>query len=304
MRLDLLTRLTRGWALLASVYGATRLQQSTENNRMKPNIRREAKTCSNVLLPLVCLGLVLASWLDRAAEGPGAGAGITWLSLTQSSPPSKIAELRRDILTFLEPLRRRLFGDPDVVLATAYFVSISPARAGQNLFPSATSTNVDGTTACVLSATQISQLRQRIQNTEGANQFAAPRVTAFEGVRSTLSVSRTVQIGGTNAPYGPTLDLVHHVNGTYLHMRLIADVTEAVTNVLRATADAPATESVNLRTMFQSALEARVTNGGGVAVWNRLSGKGDKTYLIMVCPTIQTNFAAPPPARKPGSPPQ
>src|SRR6266540_4930959 len=114
--------------------------------------------------------------------------------------PVKNAELRREILTFLEPLRRKLFGDPDVVLATTYFVRISPARAGQNVFPSATSTNVDGTTACVLSATQISLLRQRIQNTEGANQFAAPRVTAFEGVRSTLSVSRTVQIGGTNAP--------------------------------------------------------------------------------------------------------
>src|SRR6266540_1298157 len=77
--------------------------------------------------------------------------------------PVKNAELRREILTFLEPLRRKLFGDPDVVLATTYFVRISPARAGQNVFPSATSTNVDGTTACVLSATQISLLRQRIQ---------------------------------------------------------------------------------------------------------------------------------------------
>jgi len=102
----------------------------------------------------------------------------------------------------------------------------------------------------------------------------------------------------------PVLLLVHHVNGTNLHMRVIADVTEAVANVLPATADAPAKESVNIRTMFQSALEARVPNGGGVAVWNRLSSKGDKTYLMIVCPTIQTNFAAPPPARKPGSPPQ
>ena len=149
----------------------------------------------------------------------------------------------------------------------------------------------------MLSATQISLLRQRIQNTEDANQFAAPRVTAFEGVRSTLSVSRTVQIGGTNTAYGPRLDLVHHVKGTNLHMRVIADVTEAVTNVLRATTDAPATDSVNIRTMFQSALEARVPKGGGVAVWNRPSGNADKTYLMIVCPTIQTN-------RKPGSPPQ
>lgn len=267
---------------------------------MKPNTDGEANTCLNAIA-LVFLGLLLASPLSRAADRDGAGAGITWLPLTQASPPSKIAELRRDILTFLEPLRRKLFGDPDMVLTTAYFVSISPGGASQNVFPSATSTNVDGTTACVLSASQFSLLRQRIQNTESANQFAAPRVTAFEGVRATLSVSRTVQLSGTNAACGPTLDLVHHVNGTNLHMRVIADVTEAVTNVLRATAGAPVTESVNIRTMFQSALEARVPSGGGVAVWNKPSGREGRIYLLIICPTIQTNPIAPPSATKPGS---
>src|SRR5437016_7860920 len=157
---------------------------------------------------------------------------VTWLPLTQASPPSKIAELRRDILTFLEPLRRKLFGDPDVVLATACFISVSPAAASRNVFPSATSTNADGTLACVLSAAQFSSYHQRILTTEGVDQFAAPRVGALERVRATLSVSRTEQIGGTNAAYSQTVDLVHHVNGTNLEMRVIADVTQAVTNVL------------------------------------------------------------------------
>src|SRR5436190_7166520 len=111
-------------------------------NRMKPNIHCEAKIRMN-LLSLVCFGLLLASPLGHVAEGGGSGTGITWLGLIQSSPPSKIAELRREILTFLEPLRRKVFGDPDVVVATAYFVSISTARAGQNVLPSATSTNGD-----------------------------------------------------------------------------------------------------------------------------------------------------------------
>src|SRR2546430_7193758 len=267
-------------------------------NRMKCNTHGEAKTCLNAIA-LVSLGLLLASPHGHAADRDAAGAGITWLPLTQASPPSKIAELRRDILTFLEPLRRKLFGDPDAVLTTAYFVSISPAEASQNVFPSATSTNVDGTSACVLSASQFSLLRQRIQNTESANLFVAPRVTAFEGVRATLSVSRTVQIRGTNAAYGPTLDLVHHANGTNLRMRVIADVTEAVTNVLRTTAGAPATESVNIRTMFQSALEARVASGGGVAVWDKPSGREGKIYLMIVCPTIQTNLLSPRPGATP-----
>lgn len=276
---------------------------------MKCNTHGEAKTCLNAIA-LASLGFLVAFPVSRAAERDGAGAGITWLPLTQASPPSKIAELRREILTFLEPLRRKLFGDPDMVLTTAYFVSISPGGASQNVLPSGTSTNVDGTTACVLSSSQFSLLRQCIQNTKGVDQFAEPRVTAFEGVRATLSVSRTVQFSGTNAAYGPTLglvlDLVHHVNGTNLHMRVIADVTEAVTNVLRATAGAPATESVNIRTMFQSALEARVASGGGVAVWNKPSGRGGNIYLMIVCPTIQTNLFSPrsgatPPATKPGS---
>ena len=265
---------------------------------MKDDTNCEATIYLNVIL-LVFLGLLLASPLGNATEGGGTGASITWLPLIQGSPPSKIAELRRDILKFLEPLRRKLFGDPDVVLATAYFVSISPAAASQNVFPSATSTNVDGTTACVLSPSQVSLLRQRLQNTEGVNLFAAPRVTAPEGLRATLSVSSMVQIGGTNAAYGPTLDLVHHVNGTNLHMTVIADVTEAVTNVVRATSDGPAAKSVNLRMMFQSALDARVPSGGGVAVWNKSGGKESKTYLVIVCPTIQTNLLAPPPVTKP-----
>src|SRR5207249_4177613 len=82
---------------------------------MKCSTLGEAKTCLNAIA-LVSLGLLLASPHGHAADRNAAGAGITWLPLTQASSPSKIAELRRDILTFLEPLRRKLFGDPDAVL--------------------------------------------------------------------------------------------------------------------------------------------------------------------------------------------
>src|SRR2546421_1774884 len=132
-----------------------------ESERMKPSIYGGNKTCFDAIR-LVCLALLLASANSHGVAGDGADSAITWLPLTQASPPSKIAELRRDILTFLEPLRRKLFGDPDVVLATAYFISVSPAAASRNVFPSATSTNADGTLACVLSAAQFSSYHQRI----------------------------------------------------------------------------------------------------------------------------------------------
>ena len=179
------------------------------------------------------------------------------------------------------------FRDPELVLATAYFLSVSPAPSSGNVLPPATSTNSDGTLACVLSAAQFSPYHKRIQTTEGVNQFAAPRVTAFEGVRAALSVSRTIQIGGTNAAYGQRVDVVHHVEGTNLHMRVIADITQAATNVLPASLEAPARESVSIRTLFQSALEARVPSGGAVAVWNRPTGGNEKTYLLLIRPVIQ-----------------
>ena len=175
------------------------------------------------------------------------------------------------------------------------------------MFPSATSTNADRTLACVLSAAQFSAYHERIQTTEGADQFAAPRVGALERVRATLSVSRTVQIGGTNAAYGQRVDLVHHVNGRNLDMRVIANITQAVTNVLPVTADAHATDSVSIRTVFQSALEARVPSGGGVAVWTTPTRGSEKIYLLLISPVIQTNIlspqpGAPPGARQPGAP--
>jgi len=156
---------------------------------MKCNTHGEAKTCLNAIA-LVSLGLLLASPHGHAADRNAAGAGTTWLPLTQASSPSKIAELRRDILTFLEPLRRKLFGDPDAVLTTAYFVSISPAGASQNVFPSATSTNVDGTSACVLSASQFSLLRHllddRLPNNPNQSPLAAARCHACAWVDFTV----------------------------------------------------------------------------------------------------------------------
>ena len=276
---------------------------ATEINGVKLSIRRKRKTYIDAVQ---CAGLaVLLTSVNSPgrAAADGADTSIAWLPLTQASPPSKIADLRKGILTFLEPLRRKLFGDPDAVFATAYFISISSAGARQNALPSATSTNSDGTLACVLSAAQFSPYHQRIQTIEGVEQFAAPRVISLERMRATLSVSRMIRIGGTNAAYGQSVDLVHYINGTNLQMRVIADVTQAVTNVVPANVSAPASESVSIRTLFQSALDARVSSGGCVAVWNKPAGGVEKSYLLLISPVIQTNSLLPVPGAPPGAAP-
>jgi hypothetical protein len=56
---------------------------------------------------------------------------------------------------------------------------------------------------------------------------------------------------------------------------------------LPATREAPATESVTIRTLFQTALEARIPSGGGVAVWNKAVDANEKTYLLLISPAIQ-----------------
>src|SRR6185436_4702288 len=140
---------------------------------MVPRMHREKKRCLAASLLLLCLALLISSLRDYGASPGGTNAGIVWLPLTQTAPPSKVAELRQNILTFLEPFRRKVFGDPDVILTTASFISISPIAQSQDVFPPATSTNSDGTLACVLSADKLSSYHQRIRKIEGVNEFAA-----------------------------------------------------------------------------------------------------------------------------------
>ncbi|HVR36160.1 MAG TPA: hypothetical protein VMS21_09960 [Methylomirabilota bacterium] len=243
------------------------------------------------LTAILCLGLLLTRVNGPAADDPAGDAPITWLPLTQDSPPTRTEELRGDILTFLEPLRRKVFGDPEIVLTTAYFIELSPAAAGRNVLPSATSTNVDGTLAGVLSAAQFQPYYKRLRDAdraaEGVSLVFAPRVTTFEKQRANLSGTRTVQIDGTNAVYGQMVDLVPIVTGTTLEMRVIAQATDVVTNVVPATAETPATESAGIRTLFQYALEAEVPNGGGLAVWSRPTNEDQPVYLFLIHPVIQ-----------------
>jgi hypothetical protein len=252
--------------------------------RKQDGIHRQAKTRLHACI-LACIGLLLVAPMDHAADGEG--PSITWLPLIQASPPSKIAQLREDILTFLEPLRRKLLGDPAVIVATAYFVTVPPADAGKSVFPSATATNADGTVACVLSSTQFSSLHQRLQSTEGVDQLAAARVGSLEGRRARISSTGSVLIDGTNANYGQIVDLVHYVSGINILMRVIGEVTEAVTNAVAATAGAPTRESVSIKAMLQSALQVAVPNGGAVAIWHKPNVKGDRTYMMIICPTVQ-----------------
>ena len=242
------------------------------------------------------LGLLLACAYSRGAAADNPEPAIHWLPLTQTSPPPQIAGLRRDILRFVDPLRRQLFGDPKTVRTTAYFISVLPANARGNVFPSATSTNADGTLACVLSAAQFSSYHKRLLTTEGVDEFAAPGVQTYENAQAILSVSQAATIAGTNAAYGQKVDLVHSVDGTNLDVRVIAEVTQLVTNAVPATGSASESVSVRIRTVFQSALEASVPSGSALAIWTKPTGGNEKSYLLLIRPSIQTNSPSPRPS--------
>ena len=242
------------------------------------------------------LGLLLAGATSHAAAAENTDRAIHWLPLTQTSPPPQIAGLRRDILGFIDPLRRQLFGDPKTIRTTAYFISVLPANASGNVFPSATSTNADGTRACVLSAAQFSSYHKHLLTTEGVDEFAAPGVQTYENAQAVLSVTEAATIAGTNAAYGQKVDLVHSVDGTNLDVRVIAEVTQLVTNAVPATGPASESVSVRIRTVFQSALEASVPSGGALAIWTKPTGGNEKIYLLLIRPSIQTNSPSPRPS--------
>jgi hypothetical protein len=239
------------------------------------------------LTAIFCLGLCLTRVNGPAADDPAADAQITWLPLTQDSPPTRTEELRGEILTFLEPLRQKVFGDPEVILSAAFFVELSPTAISRNVLPSATSTNLDGTLAGVLSASKFPGFLKTLRATEGVTIFSAPRVTTGERNRARLTSTRTIQIDGTNAVHGQWVDLVPFVRDTTIEMRVIAQATDVVTNVVPTTAEASATKPVGIRTLFQYALEAEVPDGGGLAVWSRPADEDQPVYLFLLHPVIQ-----------------
>jgi hypothetical protein len=183
---------------------------------------------------------------------------------------------------------------------TGHFLNFSPQALSLGMIPQALSTNVDGTAATVLSPAQLKALRQRLKSTPEITEIASPTVMSTEGTQAKLSVMKAAKINGTNAPYGQMLDILPHVEKNGVLLRAIAEHTVLITNT-------PPTRSMEVTTAFQSALETTVPNGGALAVWNVKPQKAGSGYLLLVCPTIQTNFpgkpagfrpAAPPPAKK------
>lgn len=261
---------------------------------------------------LLITGLACLAWLSKlagyaAGADPGADADadlqqIVWLPVTQTSPPSKIARLRDDLLTFLEPLRRRLFGPPKAVQTTAHFVEIIPGSEAHAVLPGATSTNIDGTVAHVLSPIEFSSLWKRLQVTRGAEEMASPRATSLEGQRARISITGGIQIDKTNATFGRTVDLVQRVSGKTFLMRVLTELTAPTTNAAASASIAGAEASpplVRIQTVFQVALEARVLNGGALAIWGEPQEKDEPIQLILVCPFIPTGQAAPATRPKP-----
>src|SRR5438874_840406 len=176
---------------------------------------------------------------------------------------------------------------------TAYFVNVSPAAFNHNLLPTPASTNVDGTVACVLSAGQLQAFMQTIQASNGLTQFAAPAAMATEGNRARMSVSRAIQINGAKKSYGPTVDVIHHVYGKNIELRVIATVTAAVTNTAPLTHEVSERDPVNIKTVFQSGIDARIPAGGGLMVWNRAKGSDQDSCLMIICPTSAANAVMP-----------
>jgi len=247
----------------------------------------------NIPLPTVMrsisLSLLLVCSLAPATDT------LTWLPLTQTSPPSQVDTLRNNISAFVESARRKVIGAPAPVLTKSYFVNISPAAFNRKVLPVATSTNTDGTLACLLSAGQLQAFVQTIQESSDLMQFAAPGTMAVEGTKASMSVSRSILIDGANKSYGPTVDVIHRVYGNTIELRVIARVTQAVTNTTSAaTSELSEHGPVTIRTVFQSGIDARVPTGGGLAVWSRAKGLDQDSCLMIICPTITTNFATPP----------
>jgi hypothetical protein len=196
-----------------------------------------------------------------------------------------------EIMKFLDPLRRSVFGNPPVIINKAYFVKISGGWEGLGAQPTPISTNVDGTLACVLLPASLHSLQAKINRAHQCETFASSSITVPDGMQSTLTTGRLVEGSMTKTDCGGGIDVVHRVVGTNVLVRAIAGMSENVANgVSGQPRVVSAVPTSNALTVFQAALDAQVPSGGGLAVWAQRydsSNQNTNCYLMLICPTIQ-----------------
>ena len=239
----------------------------------------------------VVLILVIAVLLFRAGTGKR-DPGINWLDLKQTAAPSQIEALRENLEEFLVSAQSAVGMSPRSVMSTGEFFKIH-GGAALELLPLAVSTNADGTLAAVLEPGASTAMARDLRGLEQVEDLGSPRIANMARVRGRLSSFRLVNTSAGARNAGQSLDLISYIEGTNIHTRLIAQVTEPVTNSVPDAAEGTQTETVSVETVFQAGLEARIPDGGAVAVWNAPTDTSEPFHLLLLTSTTQLTVPAP-----------
>jgi hypothetical protein len=225
------------------------------------------------------------------AVDPPAGKGdIRWFEVDPNQPPSKFVEWKHKLLTTIEPMRRKVFGDPPSVITGSFIVTLRDVGAAAEAIPEPDSVHTNGLAATLLSASSFKRLHQRLNSGKGVGLLVGPGVQSLSGQPVKVVVSQASMINPSAAPFGLNLNLIPRAKTRVVDTLIIAELTDAVSDAK--------TGSVSIVTNLSCGVRADVPHGGGLVVWNTNAVRSGSFQFLVVAPLIQTNAVVPPAGAK------
>jgi hypothetical protein len=233
---------------------------------------------------LICafVGIALLTILLLCVTAPhwDAPNGLAWMTppqLSKSLRPGPFTRLKYRFLRLPGPLWRWYMSGREHIQIESRLVTLTAEAARRNVPLSRCSTNHDGMCAWILSAEELTILKQHIKDLPESTVSNMARITAYDGGEAQVSTSASAA-AATNLFAGLTVDVLPRVARQSLNLLVGATSTDVDSS--------PSGTIVGAKTNFSAAFQVLLPNGGGLVLESKnLKDSAAPTYWFILSST-------------------
>ena len=246
-----------------------------------PIPKRKGHPVRRFALAVAALGVLLLVFILFFTLTSKPEPTFLWLTpaeVAQLADSSPLTRLKDKFMSLTAPLWRRYWNRQPQVLIDSTLLTLPAGVVEKMNLGAPVATSADGLHAWIVSPSELKAMKDRIEAMRDPWLIGKPRIQTASGVRGVTFMGRTLQVGGTNALVGVTLDVVP---------KTILDSTKLTIGVTAT--EVAASQSVNnegIKTNLVAACQALLPNSGGLLIdsGNAKDASG-RNYWFIVSPT-------------------
>jgi hypothetical protein len=234
---------------------------------------------------LICafVGIALLTSLLICVTAPHRDApnGLAWMTppqLSKSLSPGPFTRLKYRFLRLPGPFWRWYMSGREHIQIESRLVTLTAEAARRNVPLSLCSTNHDGMCAWILSAEELTILKQHIKDLPEATVSNMARISTYDGGEAQVSTSASAAVTTNPAVVGLTVDVLPRVARQSLYL-LVGTTSTDVDSLPDGTV-------VGSKTNFAAAVQVLLPNGGGLVLESKnLKDSAAPTYWFILSST-------------------